>query len=432
MSRGPRSALAHRDWGSDDSGAGILHVDMDAFFASVELIERPDLRGRPVIVGGQHRGVVLAATYEARASGVHSAMPMSRARVLCPQAIVLSPQHERYRAVSAAVMDILREVTPVFEPISIDEAFLDVRGARRRLGSPTRIAEQIRTRIASELFVHASIGIASTKFVAKLASTQAKPDGLLLIPHDATVEFLHSLPVGALWGVGERTQTQLERMAIHTVADLAHTPPASLHRLLGVSSGQRLLDLSWGRDPRPVEVVHREKSIGHEQTFATNLTELGDMNAVLLDQAHRCAARLRAGELVTGTVSIKVRFPDFTTLTRSHTLPAPTDVAHDLYLNVRSLLAAMTLPGEGVRLLGVRCEALSPGATTAVQGTLTDDDGVRREAERTMDTIRARYGSGAVRAASLVRPGSGERHDIGTDFDERPPSATANGRGDLS
>lgn len=406
MSRSARSAsAAGRDWGDDDTGAPILHVDMDAFFAAVELIERPDLRGKAVIVGGQHRGVVVSATYEARAFGVHSAMPMARARALCPQAVVLEPRHERYREVSLAVLQILGEITPVLEQVSIDEAFLDVSGARRRLGSPTQIAQQIRERIRAELFVDASVGVAGTKFVAKLASSHAKPDGMLLIPAEATVPFLHALPVGALWGVGERTAERLASMAIHTVSDLAQTPAPTLHRLLGVAAGQRLLDLSWGRDPRPVQPQRQEKSIGHEQTFAVNLSRTEELNAVLLDQAHRCAMRLRAAGTVTATVSIKVRFADFTTLSRSRALSEPTDVAQAIYVTARDLLAGVVLPAGGVRLLGVRCEALSPAATTAVQGTLAGPGPSRREAERAMDSITARYGRGAVRAATLVRPG---------------------------
>ncbi len=398
-----RSPDARRDWGQDDAATSILHVDMDAFFASVELIDHPELVGKPVIVGGAERGVVVAATYEARASGVHSAMPMHRARAMCPQAIILQPRHSRYREVSAAVMDILSSITPVMEQLSIDEAFLDVSGARRRLGSPKKIAHDLRAQISRKLSVNASVGIASTKFVAKVASTHAKPNGTLLIPEASTVDFLHSLPVGALWGVGERTQQVLASRAINTVADLAHTPIQVLHSVLGVAAGQRLLDLSWGRDPRPVQPHHKEKSIGHEQTFATNLREAAELNAVLLDQAHRCAARLRAAQLVCGGVSIKVRYADFTTLTRSRTLPAATDVAHALYTSARELLAGVSIPADGVRLLGVRCDALSPAATTAVQGMLEEDSPARREAEMAMDTVRARYGTGAVQAGSLVR-----------------------------
>lgn len=405
---------------------------MDAFFAAVELIERPDLRGKAVIVGGAHRGVVVSATYEARASGVHSAMPMARARALCPHAVVLPPRHERYREVSADVLGILRQITPVLEQVSIDEAFLDVSGARRRLGSPTQIAAQLRAQIRRELSVDASVGIAATKFVAKLASSHAKPDGMLLIPEPATVDFLHSLPVGALWGVGERTAERLATLAIHTVADLAHTPAATLHRLLGVAAGQRLVDLSWGRDPRPVQPHQPEKSIGHEQTFPENLTRADELHAVLLDQAHRCAARLRAAEVVSATISIKVRFGDFTTLTRARSLAAPTDVAHEVYTTARELLAGMELPAGGVRLLGVRCEALSPVATTAVQPTLDDAGTGRRDAERAMDSIRRRYGTGAVRAAALVRggPRSAAEDDAGDEVDSA--SATDNRSGDLS
>lgn len=403
MSRAPRNENVRRDWGGDDSATPILHVDMDAFFAAVELIERPELRGLPVIVGGAHRGVVLSATYEARAAGVRSAMSMTRARALCPQAIVIPPDHHRYRDISAAVMRILADVTPVLEPLSIDEAFLDVSGARRRIGSPTHIGELIRRRVADELGVVASVGIASTKFVAKLASSHAKPDGLLLVPHEATVPFLHSLPVGALWGVGERTEAVLAGAGIRTVADLAHTPPATLNRQLGTAGGTRLLDLAWGRDPRPVEPVRHEKSIGHEQTFGVDLTDLEEMSAALLDFSHRCAARLRAAELVTSCVSIKVRLADFTTLSRSHTLDAATDVAHEIYQSARRLLAGMTLPPGGVRLLGVRCEALSAAATTFVQVALDDSGPERRAAELVMDKVHARFGRAGLTAGSLVR-----------------------------
>lgn len=433
MSRSARSAeTARGDWGTDDSGASILHVDMDAFFAAVELIERPDLRGTAVIVGGRHRGVVVAATYEARAYGVHSAMPMARAQALCPHAVVLPPRHERYREVSAAVLDILRQVTPVLEQVSIDEAFLDVSGARRRLGPPTQIGQQLRERIRTELSVDASVGVAATKFVAKLASSHAKPDGMLLIPPGSTVAFLHSLPVGALWGVGERTAEQLASRGIRTVSELAHTPAAALHRLLGVAAGQRLLDLSWGRDPRPVQPHRQEKSIGHEQTFPVNLHKPDELNAVLLDQAHRCAARMRAAEVVSATVSIKVRYADFTTLTRSRSLPVPTDVAHEVYATARELLAAMSLPNGGVRLLGVRCEALSPAATTAVQGTLAESGPGHREAEQVMDSITARYGTGAVRAGSLVRPNGRQDVKGTTSAQVHPASATTIAPRDLS
>lgn len=399
MSRGERSSAARRDWGSDDTGAHILHVDMDAFFASVELLERRDLLGRPVIVGGATRGVVLAATYEARAFGVHSAMPMARARALCPQAVVLPPHHDRYTAVSRAVMALLGQVTPVLEQVSIDEAFLDVSGARRRLGSPLEIARLIRQRIHAELGVPASVGLAATKFVAKLASGHAKPDGLLLVPSVATVPFLHSLPVGALWGVGDKTRDRLRGHGIDTVAELAALPVRSLHRLVGVAAGQRLHDLANGLDPRAVEVSRTEKSVGHETTFAAELTDRAALDAVLLDQAHRVAARLRGRGFLTRTVAIKVRFADFRTVTRSRAVE-PTDVAHELFTVARDLLDKVAIPASGVRLIGVRAEALTAGSD-GVQLRLDGADH-RREAESAMDAVRARFGVGALRPAALI------------------------------
>ncbi|MBD8060846.1 DNA polymerase IV [Oceanitalea stevensii] len=399
MSRGERSAAARRDWGSDDTGTSVLHVDMDAFFAAVELLDRPDLLGRPVIVGGEQRGVVLSATYEARRFGVHSAMPMSRARALCPQAVVLPPHHDTYTRVSRQVMAILGDVTPVMEKVSIDEAFLDVSGARRRLGPPVAIARALRERIHRELGVPASVGVAATKFVAKLASSHAKPDGLLLVPREATVPFLHSLPVGALWGVGERTRERLHVHGIDTVEALAAQPVRTLHRILGVAAGQRLHDLANGRDPRAVEPERVEKSVGTETTFAADVTDRATLEAVLLDQAHRTAARLRAAGMVGRTVALKVRFSDFRTISRSRATEA-TDVAHDVFAVTRSLLEDVALPPGGVRLIGLRVEQLQQ-AGEGVQLRLDEDDN-RREAETAMDTIRQRFGPAALRPASLL------------------------------
>ncbi|WP_098485223.1 DNA polymerase IV [Georgenia soli] len=401
MSRAPRSAAARRSWGEDDTGCTILHVDMDAFFVSVELLDRPELRGRPVIVGGDHRGVVAAASYEARAFGVHSAMPAARAKILCPQAVVLPGRHDRYGEVSREVMSVLSEVTPVMEQVSIDEAFLDVAGAVRRMGRPVEIARWVRQEVHRRCGVPASVGVAASKHVAKLASTHAKPDGLLLVPADATVPFLHSLPVGALWGVGEKTQEALERHGIETVAQLAATPVTVLHQTLGVAAGQRLHELAWGRDARQVQPTRVEKSVGTETTFAEDVTDRAHLEKMLLRQAHECAARLRAEEMVAWTVAIKVRHADFTTLSRSRTLQAPTDLAHDINAAARALLAGVDIPTAGVRLLGVRAERLAPAATTGVQGAL-DDDPQRALAERAMDGVRARFGSQVVRPATLL------------------------------
>lgn len=400
MSRGPRSSAPRRSWGEDDSSASILHVDMDAFFASVEVARRPHLRGRPVIVGGVERGVVLAATYEARAFGVRSAMPVGMARRLCPQATYIAPDLPAYREVSRGVMELLGEVTTLVEAISIDEAFLDVSGARRRLGSSTAIGASIRERVRARFGITCSVGVASSKFVAKLASTHAKPDGLMLVPRDATVPFLHTLPVGALWGVGEKTEQNLARWGILTVEQLATTDPAVLRHVLGTAVGDHLLDLSWGRDARAVEPVRREQSIGAESTFGRDEYTMSVVESKMLALADRCAARLRHQELLARTVSVKVRTSDFRTLTRSRSLVSPTDSGQEIYLTARQLLSAVDLRGLPVRLVGVRAEALEPRSTAALQLTLDDAVGEvseqQRQAEAAMDDVRRRFGDRAI------------------------------------
>lgn len=408
-----RDRVQRPNWGEDDSATPILHVDMDAFFASVELIDRPELRGKPVIVGGSGRGVVLAATYEARAFGVHSAMPINQAKALAPTAVFLTPHREKYVRVSRKVMDLLHTITPVVEKLSIDEAFLDVSGARRRLGAPTAVARLIRQRVSQEIGVVASVGIASTKFVAKLASGYAKPDGLMLVPHERTVEFLHSLPVSALWGVGQKTEWRLQQAGISSVTDLAHTPMPRLVQLLGSAHAHRLYDLAWGRDSREVEVEQEEKSIGHEQTFVENLKDRSDLNNVLLTQSHQCAARLRALGLMGGVVAIKVRFGDFTMVNRSITLGNPTDVALDIYRAAKALCDSIRIPQVGVRLLGVRLERLGPVETMAIQPTLDDADTDYRGAEQAMDAVQARFGAKILRAGSLIQPPATEKRRRG-------------------
>lgn len=404
MSRGPRSDAARRDWGTEEDGCSILHVDMDAFFASVELARRPQLRGLPVIVGGAQRGVVLAATYEARAYGVHSAMPMAAAMRLCPQAVVVPPDHHAYREVSTGVMEILGSVTSLVEQVSVDEAFLDVSGARRRLGPPTAIAAEIRRQVQGRYGITCSVGIGATKFVAKLASGHAKPDGVLLVPKAATVEFLHVLPVGALWGVGERTQQALERWGIRTVAELARTDVQVVERAVGRAAGRHLHDLSWGRDPRPVEPTREERSIGAEETFVTDVADLTVVEAKVRELADRCASRLRTRALMGRTVTLKVRSSDFRTLTRSRTLDSPTDVGREIYLHARDLLAGVDLGGLPVRLVGVRVEGLGGAAQAVRQPTLDEAvlerDDARREAEIAMDRVRERFGRSAISAGA--------------------------------
>lgn len=404
MSRRQFTAPSRTEEGPpDDTGCTILHVDMDAFYASASLISRPDLRGKPVIIGGAGgRSVVLSATYEARAFGVASAMPMARARRLCPQAIVIAPDHRRYAAISDAVMATFAAVTEHVEPLSLDEAFLDVSGAVRRLGPPTRIAEQLRDTIADEQGITCSVGVASTKFVAKLASAVAKPDGLIVVPRDETVSFLHQLPVGAIWGVGDKTEEHLHRLGLRTVADLAHTPLETLQRALGDVAGRNLHDLAWGRDPRAVVPERREKSIGADETFAHDIDDPVRIHRELLRLSDRTAARARSAGMAGRTISIKVRFSDFTTITRSKTLRHHTDVSREIFATARELFDRLGLQRARIRLVGVRLEGLVPATAAPIQSTLDEPEHGWREADRAVDRASARFGAGAVRPASLI------------------------------
>ena len=381
---------------------------MDAFYAGVSLLARPELRGQPVIVGGGGtRGVVLSATYAARAFGVHSAMPMMRARRLCPEAVVVAPDYEAYARVSAGVMEVFRSITPLVEPISLDEAFLDVRGAARRLGGPTQIGEWIRATIEDEQGVTCSVGVASTKFVAKLASARCKPDGLLVVPAEHVVAFLHPLPVGALWGVGGKTEDVLRRLGLHTVGDLAHTPVSTLVRALGSAAGMHLSALAWGRDERAVVPHEPDRSIGAENTFPTDIDDPAVVARELLRLAERTAARLRATGQCGRTVSIKVRFADFTTITRSRTLPEATDVGRLVYDTAMGLYDALGLQRARIRLVGVRVEGILDADDQPHQLQLGEREHGWRSAEQAVDRAARRFGSGAVRPATLVEPAHG-------------------------
>ena len=391
----------------DDRGCHVLHVDMDAFYASVSLLTRPELRGTPVIVGGGGtRGVVLSATYEARQSGVHSAMPMMRARRMCPQAVVIAPDFDAYSRASAGVMEVFRSITPLVEPISLDEAFLDVRGAARRLGGPRQIGEWIRATVMDEQGITCSVGVASSKFVAKLASARCKPDGLLVVPATDVVSFLHPLPVGALWGVGEKTQDVLHRLGLHTVGDLANTPVSTLTRALGPASGAHLAALSWGRDERVVVPHEPDKSIGAEHTFGSDVDDPAVIARELLRLSERTAARLRASAQVGRTVSIKVRFADFTTITRARTLPESTDVGRVVYDTAVGLYEALGLQRARIRLVGVRVEGVAQAADQVHQLQLGEREHGWRDAEQAVDKAARRFGAGAVRPATLVTPSS--------------------------
>ncbi|MBX7446178.1 MULTISPECIES: DNA polymerase IV [unclassified Arthrobacter] len=381
-----------------------MHVDMDAFFVSVELRTRPELRGKPVIVGFPgERSVVLSGSYEARAFGVKSAMPMAVAMRMCPQAVIIQPRHKLYYEVSAELMAIFESITALVEPLSVDEAFLDVTGALRRLGPPRGIGELIRRRVASELGITASVGIAETKFVAKIASTRCKPDGLLLIGPDETVPYLHSLPVGALWGVGAKTGEVLAKMGIRTVADVAATPVSALKKVLG-ATGEHVHRLSWGIDPRPVTPVRLEKSIGAEETFAVDTADDALLHRELLRLSHRTAARLRTSGMVARTVALKLRFADFSTVTRSRTMQTPVDSAQLIYSVAQQLLASLGSRAMAVRLVGVRAEQLEEASRTARQLSFDRRDENWRAAEQALDEVTRRFGSKSILPARLMDP----------------------------
>lgn len=400
--------------GADRGRASILHVDMDAFFVSVELLDRPELRGRPVVVGGSgDRGVVAAASYEARAYGIRSAMPSSRARRLCPEAVFLHGRHHRYAEVSARVMAIFGDLTPLVEPLSLDEAFLDVSGAHTIAGSSVEIARRIRQRVLDEEGLTCSIGVAASKFVAKLASEVAKPrpsttgpvfgPGVVVVDPADTLDFLRPLPVEALWGVGPATLAKLHRMGVLTVADLADLPLENVVAAIGRSSGAHLHALANGRDDRAVEPSRAAKSIGHEETFVHDHHDRSTLDRELVVFADAVAARLRSAGLVGRTVQLKVRFGDFTTITRASTLAAPADDSRALLETGRRLLDQVD-PAPGVRLLGLSVSGLAPA--TGRQLTLDEAEGPGwHEVTDTIDEIRSRFGDTAIGPAVSMGPG---------------------------
>ncbi|HMD91122.1 MAG TPA: DNA polymerase IV [Trebonia sp.] len=381
----------------------MLHVDMDAFYASVELRDRPDLAGQPVVVGGLGaRSVVLSATYEARAFGVRSAMPVGRARRLCPQGVFIPPRHGLYGEVSKEVMAIFRAVTPEVEPLSLDEAFLDVSGALRRLGPPARIAELIRAQVREQQGITCSVGVAPCKFVAKIASAHCKPDGLLVVPVTGLLDFLHPLPASALWGVGDRAEEVLGRLGLRTVGDIAHVPLATLRRELG-AAGEHLWSLAWGRDERTVVPRREEKSVGAEETFPADVDDPEVIRRELLRLSGRTARALRAAGCVARTISVKLRLANFKTITRSRTLAEPTDVAREIYTTACALYEGSGLDSRArLRLVGVRAAGLRPAQAATRQLAFDDRPVGWREAEQAIDQIARRFGTDAVRPAALV------------------------------
>lgn len=381
--------------------ATILHVDMDAFFVSVELLERPELVGKPVAAAHDTaRSVVSSASYEARRFGVRSAMPVARAKQLCPQLVLLPPTFEKYRAASKEVMAIFEEFTPLVEPLSIDEAFLDVAGSLKLFGPPHEIARALRERVRERTGLPCSVGLAGTKFVAKLASQRAKPDGVLEIPPARTLEFLHPLPIEAMWGVGRATAAALQGRAIRTVGDIAREPLESLRRIVGKASAERLHELSNGRDARSVETGREMKSVGHEETFAEDVTDAAQLHRELLRLSARTGERLRAKGLEARTVAIKVRWDTFETVTRSRTLAEATGATHRIYRTALELFESLSTAMRPVRLIGVRAEQIAPEGSDPA--ALWSDDQGWRAVDDAADQVRGRFGDAGVMPATLL------------------------------
>jgi DNA polymerase-4 len=402
----------------------ILHVDMDAFFASVEVLDDPSLQGLPVIVGGTGaRGVVASCSYEARATGVRSAMPMVEARRRCPHAVVLPGRHGRYGEVSRMLNAVFEVFTPLIEPISLDEAFLDISGSHKLFGTSQEIAEAIRARVSADLKLSCSVGVARCKLLAKLASRAAKPvvsskgpqvgPGVFVVALEHELEFLHPKPVSDLWGVGPRTAERLARYGIATIGDLAKIEPEHLARLVGRAAGSQLHELASARDDRPVVPGRPVKSVSHEETFSVDVHDPERLRLEVVRMADSVSSRLRANHLHGRTVTLKLRYGDFTTITRSHSLARPVASSAEL-VKIATALLSGTDVRPGVRLLGVGVSSLEEQATTsAEQLALWDPEqaaeahghgapAARAELDAAVDAIRERYGTASVGPAALV------------------------------
>jgi nucleotidyltransferase/DNA polymerase involved in DNA repair len=384
----------------------ILHVDMDSFFVEVERLAAPELIGRPVAVGGAGpRGVIASASYEARSYGARSAQPTAIARRLCPELIVVPADHRRYAEVSEEVFAIFRSVTPLVEGLSLDEAFLDTSGLRLHHLSPVEVGESLRATIRSELGLPASVGVASVKFIAKLASEAAKPDGIRHVPAEEQLEFLHALPASAMWGVGPATLAALARLGVETIGDIATLPESSLVNAVGPSAGRDLHDLARGRDDREVIPDITSKSISVEETFEVDLVGSEVVQTVLLAHAQRLSGRLRRAGLRGRTITLKVRYPDFSTLTRSHTAATAVDGSRQLFHIAVDLLSGLGEPVAAVRLLGLGASALEPA--DGPRQLDIDDNAGWDDVETAIAGVRERFGESAVRPARLI--GSEER-----------------------
>jgi DNA polymerase-4 len=379
--------------------ATILHADLDAFYASVEQRDDPRLRGRPVIVGA---GVVLAASYEAKAHGVRTAMPGAYARRLCPQAVVVRPRMSAYAEASRAVYRLFEDACPLVEGLSIDEAFLDVRGMRRIAGEPVDIAVRLRRAVAERVGLPITVGVARTKFLAKVASAVAKPNGLLVVPPDGELRFLHPLPIERLWGVGRVTAAKLHDRGIATVGEVAGLDEAALVSMLGRGAGRHLHALAHNRDPRPVQVRRRRRSIGAQRALGRAPRSAAAIDATLVALVDRVTRRMRAAGRVGRTVVLRLRFADYSRATRSHTLPHATAETQIVLVTARVLLAAAMpmIEGQGLTLVGVAVANL--GSDDATQLTLPFDRHSGGALDAALDEVRARFGSGAITRAVLL------------------------------
>lgn len=386
------------------SESTILHVDMDAFYASVSIKDNPKLKGKAVVVGAGVRGVVLSANYEARKFGIRAAMPVGRAQRLAPTAIFIPPDHTRYHEVSEHVMKIFRDVSPHVEPISLDEAFIDVTGAKRLLGSGREIAMMIRAKVEKEQGITCSVGIAHNKFIAKLASQHCKPNGLLEIATDQILSFLHPLPANAIWGVGPKTNEQLEKLGLRTVGEIANTPLSTLIRALGEATGSSLYELAWGRDYREVISYEAEKSISAAETFASDIDDPEEILREFLRLCEKATLRMRDAGYCAKTISIKVRFADFKTITRSKKMDQPISGTKESFEVAKQLYLALKLDRVRIRLVGVSLEGLTPANEAAEQLLIGQRDVGWREADSAIDRVKAKFGRGSVRPARLVSP----------------------------
>jgi DNA polymerase-4 len=379
--------------------ATILHADLDSFYASVEQRDDPALRGRPVVVGG---GVVLAASYEAKAFGVRTAMGGGQARRLCPHLVVVPARFKAYVEASKAVFEVFDDTTPLVEGLSIDEAFLDVSGLRRVSGTPVEIAVRLRRQVRDRVGLPISVGIARTKFLAKVASAVSKPDGLLVVPPEDELAFLHPLPVERLWGVGAVTATKLHARGIKTVAEVAALPEAALVSMLGRASGRHLHALAHNRDPRPVEVGRHRRSIGSQSAFGRGRRTAQEIDTIVVGIVDRVTRRMRAADRVGRTVILRVRFDDFTRATRSHTLPRATSETRPILRAMRALVTATwpLIEERGLTLVGLSVSNLGRG--DAVQLTLPFDRWAGGALDAAMDDVRTKFGTKALTRAVLV------------------------------